>query len=136
MSIKEKPLIDAVEKLGPLPGFLFASMFAAGFFAIVMVAVFGVVFMLFQVGGRGFVDPLLLYETARVGAYFAVAFGAAILIGISINASHLAKEEPEDARGRHMFVHGGFAAAAFMIAADLLALEWLRAYFAEAGPLR
>ena len=47
MSIKEKPLIKAVERLGPLPGFFFAHPTIAGFFAMIMCPFFGVFVMMF-----------------------------------------------------------------------------------------
>jgi hypothetical protein len=44
MSIKERPLIKTVERLGPLPGFLFAHPIVAGFFAMVG-GVLGIAFL-------------------------------------------------------------------------------------------
>ena len=44
MSIKEKPLIKAVERLGALPDFLFSHPIFTGFFAMLMCGVFGAVF--------------------------------------------------------------------------------------------
>ena len=62
MTIKEKPLINAVDILGPLPGLIFSNMIFAGFFAMIMSGVFGAVFVLFQVAGRGIVDAGIVFE--------------------------------------------------------------------------
>ena len=131
MSIKEKPLINAVSRLGPLPGFLFAHPVFTGFFAIIMCPVFGAVFMLFQVAGRGEAEALSLFEAARIGAVGAIIVAAIILAGITVSAFRT----PDEKVFRLQFVLGGVLAVAALVLADWLALDALRAYFASAGPL-
>lgn len=131
MSIKEKPLIDAVSELGPLPGFFFASAFFTGFFAMIMCPVFGAVFLLFQAAGRGAVEAIELFEAARVGAAGGVVLGVLIFAGILISAALT----PIEARFRLQFVFGGFCAAALVFGLDYVFLETLREYFSNAGPL-
>ena len=131
MSIKEKPLIDAVSELGPLPGFFFASAFFSGFFAMIMCPVFGAVFVLFQAAGRGAVEAIELFEAARVGAIGGLFLGIAIFAGILISAIFT----PNEARFRLQFVFGGFCAAAFVFGFDYFLLETAREYFRNAGPL-
>ena len=131
MSIKEKPLIDAVSRLGALPGFLFAHPIAAGFFAVVMCPVFGAVFMLFQIAGRGAVEALELFEAARIGAIGGLILAAVIFMGIAVSAYF----EREEAKFRLLFVAGGVLAIVLLTAADRLAVDALRVWFTTAGPL-
>ncbi len=131
MTIKEKPLIDAVSKLGALPAFLFVNAVFAGAFTIFMCAVFGVVVALFNVAGRGVVDAAPLYEAARWGAFFGVLLGGAILIGVMITAT----PDPDEAGGRLQFLCGGAFCAAALVAFDLFAHERLSAWLAAVGPI-
>jgi hypothetical protein len=131
MSIKEKPLIDAVSRLGPLPAFLFSNPVFVGFFAMLMCPVFGAVFALFQVAGRGTVNALTLFEAARWGAIIGVIWGALIFIGIAVSAFH----HQDEKRYRLLFVLGGALGVAFLVITDRLALEALRDWFSTAGPL-
>ncbi len=131
MSIKERPLINAVSKLGPLPSFLFSNMVFAGFFAMIMCAVFFAVFIWFQAAGRGAVDSQELFELARWGAIGGLAFGALIYMGIAISAF----KTPEEKEVRLRFVLGGFFAIVFLAVIDFFALESLRAWFGNAGSI-
>ncbi len=131
LPIKEKPLIDAVSRLGPLPAFLFSHPIFTGFFAIVMCPVFGAAFMVFQAAGYGSVEALELFEAARIGAIIALILAAIILIGIAVSAF----KEPEETTVRLQFVFGGFLAIAMLVTLDRLFLDALRSFFAEAGPL-
>ena len=131
MSIKEKPLINAVSKLGPLPAFLFSNMIFIGFFAMIMCAVFFAVFIWFQAAGRGTVDSFYLYELSRIGAYIGLAFGALIYIGIFISAFRT----PDEKEVRLKFVIGGFLAIVFLVVVDFLSYDALRAWFTAAGPI-
>ncbi len=130
MSIKEKPLIDAVSRLGPLPAFLFSNPIFAGFFAMVMCPVFGAVFTLFQ-ASIGTVDALILFEAARWGAIIGAIVGAFVFIIIAVSAfSHR-----DETRYRLLFVFGGVLGIVFLVTLDRLTLEALRDWFATAGRL-
>ena len=131
MTIKEKPLINAVSRLGPLPGFLFEHPVFTGFFALIMCPVFGAVFMVFQVAGHGGVEALELFEAARIGAIGGVAVGAVIFVGIAISAFRT----PDEKIFRLQFFLGGVLGVITLAVTDWLALDALRAYFADAGPL-
>ena len=131
MTIKEKPLIDAATNPDPLPNFLFAHPVLTGFFALIMCPVFGAVFMLFQVAGRGGVEALELFEAARVGTIVGAGVGAIILTGIAISAFR----EPDEKAFRLQFALGGLLAILILAVTDWLALDALRACFADAGPL-
>ncbi len=131
MSIKEKPLIIAVERLGPLPGFLFSNPIFTGIFALMMCAVFGAVFMLFQTAGYGGVEALILFDAARIGAIGGLIVGAIVLITIAFSAFR----EPDEKTYRLQFVLGGALGIVALVVVDWLTLDTLRAYFTEAGPL-
>jgi len=131
MSIKEKPLINAVSKLGPLPSFLFSNMVFVGFFAMIMCAVFFAVFIWFQAAGRGTVDSLYLYELARWGAMGGLIFGSIIYVGIAISAFRT----PEEKNVRLLFVFGGVLAIVFLTVVDFLVLDALRDWFTAAGSI-
>lgn len=135
MSVKEKPLIKAVERLGPLPGFLFSHPLFTGIFAIMMCAVFGAAFTIFHAAGYGGAEALVLFEAARFGAMFGVGFGALVIGFIAMNTQIDLADEPEEKRVRMQFVYGGILGLVSLVAFDFIALEWLRAYFAQAGPL-
>lgn len=107
MSIKEKPLIDAVDNLGPLPGFLFSSPFLAGAFTILMCAVFGAVFLFFQVFGRGVTEPEIVVASIIGGALIGTAAGIIILMLVFLRAI-IKKEEPRHAA---VFCAGGVCCA-------------------------
>jgi hypothetical protein len=130
MSYKEKPLIDAVSRLGPLPAFLFANPVFAGFFAMLMCPVFGAVFALFQ-ASVGTVNALILFEASRLGAIVGAIIGAFVFSIIAVSAfSHR-----DEMKYRLLFVSGGVLGIIFLVILDRLTLEVLRAWFATAGPL-
>ena len=122
MSIKEKPLIDAVDRLGPLPGFLFAHPIIAGFVAMIMCPIFGIFVMMFW-GLFGTAEQI--YEGARIGAYTLTAFAVMIFIGIFFNAFR----DPEETATRLLFVLGGGIALVFIILFDLLTVDHFRTVF-------
>jgi len=126
MPYKEKPLIVAASRMGPLPAFLFANPVFAGFFAMLMCPVFGAVFALFQASVLT-VDALILFEAARLGAII----GAFVFIIIAVSAfSHR-----DEMKYRLLFVFGGVLGLVFLVILDRLTLEALRAWFATAGRL-
>lgn len=131
MTIKEKPLIDAATNPDPLPNFLFMHPVLTGFFALIMCPVFGAVFMLFQAAGYGAVEALELFEASRIGAIGGAGVGVIILIGIAISAFRT----PGEKSFRLQFTLGGMLAVAALVSIELFALDALRAYFADAGPL-
>ena len=128
MSIKEKPLIKAVERLGPLPGFFFAHPVIAGFFAMVMCAVFGVVVMMFW---GLFGTASTMYEAARISAFTLTAFAVMIFIGIFFNAFR----DREETATRLLFVLGGAIALIAIFLFDYLTVDYFRAQFEGGGYL-
>jgi len=131
MSIKEKPLIVAVEKLGPLPGFLFENMVFAGIFSVVMCVVFGGVFVVFQVAGRGAVEALSLYHAFRIGGYFGLLVGVAVHLIIFVGSFFV----QEEGIVRRRFFYGGLFGAVLLMAFDFTTKAPLSDWFAQAGPL-
>ncbi len=129
MSIKEKPLIDAVEKLGPLPSWLFAHPFFTGFFAIMMVPIFGAVFTVFwsMLGGPNAVE---LFDAAIIGAVAATAISAIVLIGILISALFT----PDERTPRALFVAGGFFATVLIFAVIVGFYDDVRQWLSDNNP--
>ncbi|MEM8770173.1 MAG: hypothetical protein AAGD92_00865 [Pseudomonadota bacterium] len=130
MGYKEKPLLDAVDKLGPLPGWLFSNGVLAGFFAMIMVPVFGAVFTIFW-GMLGTAEPAVLFEVALFGAALAIIVGLMIFAGIFISAFLIADERA----GRLQFVLGGVLALLLMSAMSAVFLDDVRAWMAEQPPI-
>ena len=130
MTIKEKPLIDAASRMGPLPGFLFSNPFLAGFFSALMCAVFGATAMLFLGLGHG-ADRIELFEAMRIGAAFGLILNVIVLAGAAISAF----SNPEERSARLLFVFGGVLGIASVIAADHYAVEHVRAWMIETGPI-
>ncbi|MEX6633158.1 hypothetical protein [Hyphococcus lacteus] len=131
MSIKEKPLFKAVGRLGALPDFLFSHPVFTGFFAMAMCGVFGAVFALFNVAGRGFVAASYLYEKAVSGAVIFMAIASVIYIGIAISTF----KEPDETEVRLQFVFGGLLAVIATAGLYLVFNGWVTDYFTNAGPL-
>ena len=128
MSIKERPLIKAVEGADPLPGFFFSHPIVSGFFSMLMCALFGAGGMLFwSLYGRA----LELYESVRMGAVVATAFASVIFLGIFVSAFR----EPEERGVRLQFVLGGALALACLVALDQFGDDRLRAFFENRGLL-
>lgn len=86
MSIKEKPLIDAASKLGPLPGFLFANPVISGFFSIVMSSVFAGVAVMFYMSVHGMGTNAGFATSFVLGGFAGAAFGAIVIFGIGVSA--------------------------------------------------
>lgn len=129
MSIKEKPLIDAVEKLGPLPGWLFSHPFLAGFFAILMVPIFGAVFAAFW-GTLGAPSAIELFDAAVFGAIAAMIFAGVILLGILISVVLI----PDERRPRLIFALGGFVAMTIFFAITLMFYDDVSRWLIENNP--
>ncbi|MEM9013945.1 MAG: hypothetical protein AAGB02_02450 [Pseudomonadota bacterium] len=129
MPIKEKPLLDAEEKLGPLPGFLFSHPLIAGFFAIMMCPIFGAIFVIFQSSIYGSVSPLQLYNSARIGAILATGFAFLVLLLIAFSALR----KSEQIGYWLAFVFGGIVAIAALAAADALSRNYLLENLADYG---
>lgn len=111
MSVKEKPLFKAAEKLGPLPGFLFNSPFSAGFFAIFMCAVFGGFAASFVTAGHGSASPAGLFVAGIGGAGFALVIGVIVLFVIAVTGAG-----DNDGDGdRRQFVIGGMVAFTLVV---------------------
>ena len=121
MSIKEKPLIDAVSNLGALPGFLFENQKFNGFFTVTMAALFGafagIFFSFFGLG-----DPVVLFDAIRWGARVAVIIAIFVLIGIGASAGG----EPEETSDRLAFVWGGGIAVVVLMFIDFFVADYIR----------
>ncbi|MEM8987824.1 MAG: hypothetical protein AAGC95_13995 [Pseudomonadota bacterium] len=102
MTIKEKPLINAMSRWGMMPGFLFANSLIAGFTTIQLCAVFGVFFMMFQAYGRGVADAYELLQYFRLGAFAIVGLGLLFSIALGVRAVW----RQEEAKERLLFLLG------------------------------
>ena len=131
MATKETPLFKATDKPGALPGFLFANPLFAGFFAMIMAAVFGAVLMMFLALGHGGGYWVTLFDSARIGAVFAMLIGFIVLVVMTFRA----RRSYEDRRVRLLFVLGGYLGLASLIACDLILLERLRPWLETLGPI-
>ena len=131
MSIKERPLIKSVERLSPLPGFLFANMVVAGFFAMLMCPVFGAVFAMFWGSVGSGSDTLGLFYFVHSGAIAGLIAGALVFVGIAVSAFR----EPEERAPRMQFFYGGVITAGLLFVVDMLAFDLMVEYFRDAGPL-
>lgn len=132
MSIKEKPLLKAAEKLGPLPGFLFANMVFAGFVAMLMSGVFGAVFVLFQAFGRGTVHARVLFDYVYGGFLVTLVLTSVIFIGIAVSAFFVEDEKAL----RLQFVAGGVLALVAVALFHWLALPHLLPWIDTIGDLQ
>ncbi|PQA86832.1 hypothetical protein [Hyphococcus luteus] len=119
-----KPVVDAVAKLGGLPGFLFSNPIIAGFFCMIMLPVFGAVAALFF----SFVEPgvggVELFEGARAGAMVAVMLGAVIYSAIFISTLFL----PEERTARLQFALGGAIGLGVLVGLDVVVADAARAW--------
>lgn len=118
-----KPAVDAVDRLGGLPGIFFSSPLVAGFFAMIMLPVFGGVagaFFSFIEPGIGGVE---LFEAGRAGAMLAVALGLVIFAGVFVSALFL----PQERTSRLMFFFGGAVGLGALVALDAYASDAVRA---------
>jgi hypothetical protein len=130
MSIKERPLIKAVEKLGPLPGFLFGNPYLAGFIAVSGCVLFGAVFTLFWGGTFAGSDMLAIFHAIYAGAGGGLAVGALLLIITAFRAV----DGPEETADRIKFILGGVTAIVVFVVFHLATFEVLEAQFENAGP--
>ena len=143
MTLKERPLINAVDQLGPIPGFMTGGSFSAGVFTILMCAVFGGFTVMFHAFGRGFTDAAGLYEYGRLGAWWFVAFGFVIVL-ISVAAASIeaernrsADDEEEDlgAVEARRFFYGATLALFFLAVFDLFASPHIIAFLVPVGSI-
>jgi hypothetical protein len=131
VTIKERPLIDAVSNPDPLPGLLTANAVVAGVFCTLTCAAFGAIIAVFQVAGRGEAVTLEVFNGARIGAMLALGVETAILGAIGLRT--LITKEEADTRGR--FIAGAALGAIALAATDFLALDATRAWLADVGPI-
>lgn len=129
---KEQKFIDAASEVGPLPGFLFANPILAGFFAIIMCAVFGALMVLFLALLLGVVQALDLFEVLRWGAIAGLTIGAVALLVTLVRATFQRDEGRAD---RLQYVFGGILGIALLVAIDWLFLDTLRAWLGTIGPV-
>ena len=123
MSPKEKPLIDAVEKLGPLPGWFFSHPSVAGFIAIVMCPVFGAVLVFFWALIYN-PEPVILFNAMRIGGVITTFLGAFAVVLIAISGFR----EPDETVNRLQFAAGAAAALALLVALDWFFKDDVRAW--------
>jgi hypothetical protein len=102
-----------------LPGFLFSNPIFAGFFAMIMCAMFGIVGALFLGGWSP--HAVEVYDAARTGAAFTLIIGAGALILAAIGALR-----SEDRNARLHFVFGAAATIVLLVVADRTALQSVR----------
>jgi len=114
---KETPLRRAVEKLGPLPDFLFSSMLISGAFAIVMCAVFGAVFVMFQAFGHGAANAVTLFAVGTKGAFFGVGIGLFFVVVALANAEPT--DDPDERKERVQFFYGSLIGAVIVTIAAI-----------------
>lgn len=126
MSLKEKPLIDAVSNLGALPGFLFENQIFNGVFTVMMAALFGAFAMAFF-SMFGLEDPEVLLVAMNIGAIVAVCFSALIILGIAVTAGL----HPEETSGKLKFVFGGFLGVIIIILYVLFLAAPIMMYIVE-----
>jgi apolipoprotein N-acyltransferase len=131
--MKETPLRKAVEQLGPLPGFLFASPFMAGVVAVIMCPVFFGVFFLFPAMGYGGSDALVLFDAFHVGAVMGFGFAILFLFGAAISV--LIQKDEDERQYRLHFLCGGIFAAIFLVIADATSLQGVRAWIEPFGSI-
>ncbi|WP_375206111.1 hypothetical protein [Hyphococcus sp.] len=137
MSLKERPLINAVERLGALPGFFFANMYVAGFFAIIMCPFFAAFFTMFWAATYGGNDTLAIFQTVHAGAWVGLGLGALFLLfaaGAQVFGDR-EDDDPEEKADHVKFLLGGVAGFVFFVVADMAAYDAMARYFAEAGPI-
>lgn len=118
------PLNKAMGKPESLPGFLFSNPVVAGFFAMIILPVFGVAAAIFfaQLNtGTG------SFDAARAGAIVAVLLGALIYGAITVSAVFLSEERA----ARLLFVLGGMIGIGVLIAFDVYVADYLRDVFFE-----
>ena len=128
MTIKEKPLINAVSNPDALPGFLFFHPVFTGFFTIVSAAIFGGVATLFWSLN---VKALETFEAVRIGAIVGAAFAGMIFIYIFITAF----KDADERSYRLQFVLGGFIGLVMMGILDWQFTDDIRARIQEDGYL-
>ncbi|GJL92867.1 hypothetical protein [Hyphococcus sp.] len=129
MPIKETPLLKSVERLGPLPGFLFASPFLAGVVAVVMVPFFFGVFFLFPSMSYGIgAEALVVFDVFHTGAVVGFVFAVVLTIGLAITT--LFQKDEDERQYRFQFLQGAVAALLVMLISDILFLETVRAWVA------
>lgn len=122
-----KPAVDAINRLGGLPGFFFSNPLVAGFFAMIMLPVFGGVAALFFSFAEPGIGGVELFEAARIGAMLAVALGLVIYAGVFVSALFL----PEERTVRMMFFLGGVMGIGALAALDIYAADAVRAAIIE-----
>lgn len=123
LNVKEKPFLDSMENLGPIPRFIVANSFAAGFFAMIIGAALGALALLF-IGG--FFSPGLerqTFDVIRVGAIAGVAIGALALFFLGVSALF----QRAEAGPRASYIAGALLGIAILTTADLVLTEKIRA---------
>lgn len=131
MSVKEKPFLDSMSDLGPVPKFLVASSFIAGFFAMIIGAALGALALLFIGGFFGPGIELQTFETIRVGAIAGVSIGAAAMVFLAVSAIF----QRAEAAARAYYILGGVAGIAVLFAADLMFTDDIRVFLGGYAPL-
>ncbi len=121
MTIKEKPFLDSASRPGPLPGFFFSNPVFAGFFAVIICAMFGVVGAFFLGGWSP--DAQEVFDVARTGAVFTLIIGAVALLFAAIGALR-----SDDRNVRLLFVFSAAATIVMLAVADRTVLQSVRAW--------
>lgn len=128
MSVKEKPLMNAVSRSGPLP--MPENPFWAGFCAVLAMAFMGGFVTIFASFTYGASRPLPMYEMARAGA--AVALILAALLALVTLAT--ASQDSDEKAFKRQFCTGVAVAIIILLFVDFLAVDWLREEFGGMRP--
>lgn len=131
MTIKEQPLINAMSRLGVLPGFLFSSPILAGFFALLLCGFIGAFCALFQGIGHGAVVALQIFDFCREGAIIGIVIAIFIYAGITITVLF----NRDEAKVRLQFVLVGLIALVSLVILDWLFLETVRDWLATSDAI-
>ncbi len=122
MSVKEKPFLDSMQDLGPIPRFLVTNSFFAGFFAMIVAALLGALALLFIGGFFGPGLELETFDTIRGGAIAGVSIGFAALVFLAISAFF----QRSEAAARAYYILGALLGALVLFGADLMFTKNIR----------
>ena len=139
-----KPLKDAVDDLGAMPGFFLRHPFVAGVFTMVLCPVFAAVLMFFVIAVFGDGSALPLVNAIRLGGLASLVLGALIMFwsltsrekAIREDRENLDKEDLREARKFNLlFAFGGALGIATVLAFDFLTHDAIYEWAMSAGRL-
>ncbi|MEL6363064.1 MAG: hypothetical protein AAFR21_18510 [Pseudomonadota bacterium] len=131
MSIKERPLLKAVDNLGALPGFLFDNPVFLGFMTLFMSAFFGAFTIVFAVTGHHGATAQYLFDAARNGAIIGITIGGLVQLVFAAANMGNADERPYWRK----FLLGGVIGVILLVAVDFLLTDWIRVQLLDLPPI-